>query len=42
MPLTYGLTGTNADGIRNEDYCSCCCKDGKSTPPVSSAICKKR
>lgn len=29
MPLSEGVLGTNADGSKNEDYCSYCYKDGK-------------
>ena len=28
MPLTEEILGTNADGIKNEDYCIYCYKDG--------------
>ena len=31
MPLTQEILGTNADGIKNEDYCMYCYKDGKFT-----------
>lgn len=31
MPLTNDNKGTNADGSRNEDYCTYCYKDGKFT-----------
>ena len=29
MPLTDEVLGTNADGSKNEDYCTYCYKDGK-------------
>ena len=29
MPLTDEILGTNADGSKNEDYCTYCYKDGK-------------
>ena len=31
MPLTDEILGTNADGSKNEDYCTYCYKDGKFT-----------
>ena len=31
MPLTEEILGTNADGIKNEDYCIYCYKDGAFT-----------
>ena len=31
MPLTDENLGTNADGSKNEDYCTYCYKDGKFT-----------
>ena len=31
MPLTNENLGTNADGSKNEDYCTYCYKDGKFT-----------
>ncbi len=31
MPLTDGCKGTNADGSRNEDYCSYCYAQGRFT-----------
>lgn len=31
MPLTDGNKGTNADGSRNEDYCTYCYRDGRFT-----------
>ena len=36
MPLTEeGQLGTNADGSRNQDYCSYCWKEGAFTWPQS-------
>ena len=36
MPMdTPELFGTNADGSKNEDYCTYCFKDGKFTQDVT-------
>lgn len=35
MPLTKEISGTNADGSPNEDYCTYCYKDGKFTQDMT-------
>ena len=35
MPLINEILGTNADGTKNEEYCSYCYKDGAFTDDLT-------